>query len=82
MFLASPRLELYRFSSHFADFEQFKVDIFYKLWASQNSPYSVLFTPFGQVTVILLRFGKTYREKRFKPSLFDKNSRTRAEDLA
>ena len=37
----------------------------------------VLFQYFGQVIVISLCFGKTYHEKQFKPSKFDKNSRTK-----
>ena len=37
----------------------------------------VLFTHFGQVTVILLSLCKTYREKRSKPTPFDKTTRIR-----
>ena len=37
----------------------------------------VLFYYFGQVIVISLCLGKTYHKKQFKPSKFDKNSRTK-----
>ena len=77
MFLASPWRYIDFQTSHFADFEQFKVDIyftnfeqakidpiwsFYSLWTGH-----IYFTKFGQDML---------RKKRFKPSLFDKNSRT------
>ena len=46
-------------TSHFADFEQFKVDIYFDNFGQvKNWPYLVLFTDFEQVLVILLSLGK------------------------
>ena len=77
IFLASPWLELYRFSNwSFCYFEEFKVDVYYANFGQVKTDYSLIFTNFGQVTLILLSLGKTCREKQCKPSQFDKNSRT------
>ena len=79
MFLASPWLE-WRYinfqTRHFADFEQFKVDIYFTNFGKVkiHPIWSFLLTL--DRSVILLSLGKTCHENRFKPSSLDKNSGT------
>ena len=62
-------------TSHFDDFEQFKVDIYFANFGQVKIHTFGSFLHFGQVTVILVSLGKTCRKKQFKPTPFDKNSR-------
>ena len=76
IFLASLWLEINFQTGHFSDFEQFKAKIYFaKFGQVKIDPiWSVLLTL--DRSVILLSLGKTCHEKQFKPSPFDKNSRT------
>ena len=64
MFLASAWLEIYTDfqTSHFADFEQFKVYIYLANFGQFEIDPIRFFMDFGQVTVILLSSGKTCLE--------------------
>ena len=78
MFLASPWMKINKFSN-WTFCWGWAVQgwyLFYQFWASQNWPYLVHFTEFGQVSNILTSLGKTCRKKQIKPPPFDKNSRT------
>ena len=58
-------------TSHFSDFRNFKVDIYFANFGHiEIDPIRSLL-----VTVILLSLGKTCRKKQFKPP-FDENSRS------
>ena len=74
MFLASPWLEIYRFSDwSFCWLWAVQNWVIFLLWASQNWPYLFIFTDFRQITVFLLSLGKMLgHKKQFKPSPFDK----------
>ena len=69
MFLASPWLELYIDfqTSHFAVFEQFKVDSYFANFRQVKIDPVRLFKDFRQVTVILLSLGKTCLEDDSNP---------------
>ena len=73
MFLTSPRLEIYRFS-RFSSLSNSKLIFNLLLWASQNWPYTFIFTNFGQVTVILMSLCKRLGSKKQSYSLENKLS--------
>ena len=75
LFLASPRLERYRFSNRSFWAVQ-SVKLFCWLWLSQNWPYSLILVMLGKSQFILLSLGKMLDcEKQSKPPLLDKKFR-------
>ena len=72
MFLASPWLEIYRFSDwSFCWLWAVQNWVIFLLLASQNWPYLFIFTDFRQITVFLLSLGKMLgHKKQSKPSPF------------
>ena len=69
-------------TSHFADFEPFKVDIDFANFGQFKIDPILSFLLVLDRSVILLSLGKTCLGDRFKPSPLDKNSRTTHKTLA
>ena len=78
MFLASPWLEIFRFSNWLFCW-LWAVQSWYLfclLWASQNWPYLVLYTTLDRSLLFYWVRVRHTTKKQSKPSLLDKNSRT------
>ena len=78
MFLASPWLEIIDFqTSHFADSEQFKVDIYFAIFRQvKNDPIQTFLLTLDISLLFYWLWVRHAAKKQFKLSLLGNNSRT------